>query len=100
MSHAEIYRQVSENSDVLPENFADLNEDEKMLISQARKVEMTHFKRPKSSTGCGQCWEALGKGPTPSRGSGMHQEGLLFGKITRGREIFSVDLTVCKLQTC
>ena len=23
-----------------------------------------------------------------------------FGKITRGREIFSVDLTVCKLQTC
>ena len=38
------------------------------LISQARKVEMTHFKSPKSSTGCGQCREALGKGPTPSWG--------------------------------
>ena len=48
------------------------------LISQARKVEMTHFKRPKSSTGCGQCREALGKGPTPSGGSGMHQERSLF----------------------
>ena len=39
---------------------------------------MTHFKRPKSSTGCGQCREALGKGPTASGGSGMHQEGSLF----------------------
>ena len=48
------------------------------LISQARKVEMTHFKGPKSSTGCGQCREALGKGPTPSGGSGMHQEGSFF----------------------
>ncbi len=51
------------------------------LISQARKVEMTHFKRLKSSTGCGQCREALGKGPTPSGGSGMHQEGSFFGEI-------------------
>ena len=48
------------------------------LISQARKVKMTHFKRPKSSTGCDQCREALGKGPTPSGGSGMHQEGSFF----------------------
>ena len=28
------------------------------------------------------------------------QAGSLFGKISRGREIFSVDPTVCKLQTC
>ena len=48
------------------------------LVSQAMKVEMTHFKSPKLSTGCGQCREALGKGPTPSGGSGMHQEGSLF----------------------
>ena len=47
-------------------------------ISQAREVEMTHFKRPKSSTGCGQSREALGRGPTPSGGSGMNQEGSLF----------------------
>ena len=45
------------------------------LISQARKVEMTHFKRPKSSTGCGQCREALGKDLTALGVLGLLQEG-------------------------
>ena len=42
---------------------------------------MIHSKSPKSSTLCGQCREVLGKGPTPSGGSGMHQEGTLFWQI-------------------
>ena len=33
------------------------------LISQAKKVKMTHFKSPKSSTWCGQCRESWGKDP-------------------------------------
>ena len=37
------------------------------LIYRARNVDITHFKSPKSSTGCGQCREALGKGPVLSR---------------------------------
>jgi len=55
---------------------------------------MTHFKRPKSSTGCGQCREALGKGPTPSGGSGMPQEGsFFFGKMApkKGTPIFDTS---------
>ena len=49
---------------------------------------MTHFKRPKSSTGFDQCGEALGKGPTASGGSGMHQEGSLIGAICAGSAFY------------
>ena len=44
-------------------------------ISQARKVKMRLCKRPTSSSWCGQCRQGWWKGPTPSWGSGRHQEG-------------------------
>ena len=62
------------------------------LISHSRKVKMTHFKSPKSSTGCGQCREALGKGPTASGGSGMLQEGSLIALVRLLHWFFGVPV--------
>ena len=65
-------------------------------ISQARDVKMIHFKSPKSST-AGKPW---GRVQLHQGGQECINKDNYFGKISCGQDIFSVDPTIFKMQTC